>query len=160
MALQLLRIFRHSSARAFGVPRGAVFTGDLFAAGPGAVYGKLTGNVRINGSILIGKEAEITGIIEAATIVVLGKVTGDLFASKKILVKNGATVTGRLEAPVVTIAEEAVVETPAPATIAAPAEVSTPPPFQEEPPVITYADIRFTGIVSAAGRQENTQTWF
>src|SRR6056297_576605 len=73
-------------------------TGTIESSGSLQIDGKLDGEMHCSGDANIGKEANIKGNIDAASVIVGGTVNGNISAKDKIEMKSSAKVTGDIKA--------------------------------------------------------------
>jgi cytoskeletal protein CcmA (bactofilin family) len=71
-----------------------VITGELTAAGNVKTDGIIEGNVKINGDLIVGEDAQINGDISAVNLIVAGAVTGNISAKGQLSLKETASVKG------------------------------------------------------------------
>ncbi len=70
--------------------------GDLVSGGDLRIDGEVKGNIKTEGSILVGKEAKIYADIDAANAEISGLVEGNLTIAGKTVLNDTANVTGKL----------------------------------------------------------------
>jgi len=90
------------------IGKDAELLGDFTAAGSVRIDGKVTGNVTISGTLIIGAGGSIDGSVSAEAVVVGGEVTGDIIAPKKAELTSTAKVLGDITTGVIVIDENAV----------------------------------------------------
>ncbi len=91
--------------------------------------GRLKGDIRVDGLLLIGKTAEITGNLVAENISIAGKVTGNAYATEKIEINRTGELIGDIKSKSLVIEDGGVYK----GTV----EDGIKPPLQEEEPTIT-----------------------
>lgn len=67
--------------------------------------GKLKGDIRIDGLLLIGKGAEVTGNLVAESISIAGKVNGNAYATGKVEINPTGILTGDIKSKSLVIEE-------------------------------------------------------
>ena len=87
---------------------GGEFKGIINYQGTIRIDGRLEGEVRTTGTLLVGREATISAKIEAGRIICQGHVIGDMIAHEKAQLLAPAVVNGSVKAPILSI-EEGVV---------------------------------------------------
>lgn len=87
---------------------GMTVVGDLVTDGTLRVEGRIEGNVRVAGTVVIGKDGVVTGEIVAQDAVVSGTVDGSLTARSRIEVHASARVAGDLRARSMQLDEGAI----------------------------------------------------
>ncbi|MFH1980653.1 MAG: polymer-forming cytoskeletal protein [Pseudomonadota bacterium] len=88
----------------------AEFTGQLTDTGDLCINSRFNGDITTKGELTIGRDAQLTSTISAATAVVGGTVIGNLTATGRIEVLGTGKVFGNITAPAVTIHEGAVID--------------------------------------------------
>ncbi len=88
--------------------RGTEVKGDFAAAGSARIDGKIDGNVTINGALIVGAGASITGDVSANEILIGGEITGNVVAPEKAELTATAKVLGDITTKVIVIDEHAV----------------------------------------------------
>ena len=94
------------------------FIGDLETDGVVKIEGKVEGNVRARGQVLVARGGVVEGDIYTAEVVVSGEVRGRIFADDRIEVQPGAAIHGDITAPRFSVLEggniDGLVRTPKP----------------------------------------------
>lgn len=88
--------------RAF-VGRDVEFKGTISYSGTVRIDGSLEGEIRTDGTLLIGEDAVIHAKISAGTIVCKGKITGDVVATEGVKLHAPAVITGSVKTPVLSM---------------------------------------------------------
>ena len=83
--------------------------GNVHGDGDLEVLGRVSGDITVEGSVLIGSSGVVSGAVSAAVIRVSGKIEGKLDATETISIEPEAHVLGDMTTPRVSIAEGAVV---------------------------------------------------
>ena len=91
------------------IGQGTVVRGNVRGSGPLEIYGRVEGDVTVDGDVTLGDAAAVRGNVTGAQVTVGGAVQGDLRGSQAVLVESGARVVGDLLAPRIGIAEGALV---------------------------------------------------
>jgi len=86
-----------------------VVTGSVHGDGDLEVYGRVEGDITVEGNVLIASTAQVKGAVTASAIRVAGAVEGNLQASETVAIEPDARVLGDLSTPRVSIAEGAMV---------------------------------------------------
>ena len=79
--------------------KGSNFDGKLTFEGTVRIDGRFSGEIRTDGTLIIGESAEIEANIRAATVVVQGSVRGDVSATESLTIQSPARVQGNLTTP-------------------------------------------------------------
>ena len=90
--------------------KGSAFDGKLTFEGAVRIDGNFSGEIRTDGTLIVGQSAEVQAEITAATIVVEGLVRGDLNARDSIEIHASARVYGNLSSPSLEIQKGSVFE--------------------------------------------------
>lgn len=86
-----------------------VVTGSVHGDGDLEVYGRVDGDITVEGSVLIAATAQVKGAVTASAIRVAGAIEGNLQASDTVAIEPDARVLGDLTTPRISIAEGAIV---------------------------------------------------
>ncbi len=86
-----------------------VIRGNVHGQGSLEIYGRVQGDIRVDGDVVLGERSEIRGSVSGAQIRVSGMVEGDLRGAEAVLVEPGARVAGDMIAPRIGIANGALV---------------------------------------------------
>jgi cytoskeletal protein CcmA (bactofilin family) len=81
------------------VGTGVEFKGTISYSGTVRIDGSLEGEIRTDGTLLIGEEAVIQAKISAGKIVCKGKITGDVVAAEGVKLHVPAVITGSIKTP-------------------------------------------------------------
>jgi len=87
---------------------GTTFTGDICVTNSLRVDGKIIGNIKDAGSVIVGDKAEIKGNIKTNYIVIDGIVEGNIIANDGIELLSKAKVTGDITTTILSINEGAI----------------------------------------------------
>lgn len=83
--------------------RDSSFEGKLTFEGTVRIDGRFSGEIRTDGTLIVGDGAEVQADIQAARVVVQGRVRGDVLASESLAIHAPARVEGNLSTPNLTI---------------------------------------------------------
>ena len=81
------------------VGTGVEFKGTISYGGTVRIDGLLEGEIRTDGTLLIGEDAVIQAKISAGKIVCKGKITGDVVATQSMKLHVPAVITGSVKTP-------------------------------------------------------------
>ena len=81
--------------------RGFEFKGTLTFEGTVRIDGTVSGEIRSNGTIILGEHAAVEGDVSAGVIVSGGKITGNVMATEKVHLLPTAVLRGDVIAPLV-----------------------------------------------------------
>lgn len=87
---------------------GSEVNGDFSAEGSARIDGKVTGNVTIAGTLIVGVSASISGNLDAESVIIGGKVLGDVTVKEKAELTATAKVFGDITTKAIVIDENAV----------------------------------------------------
>lgn len=85
----------------------SVVHGDMLGRNNCLVLGKVIGNGRLEGSVIVGNGGLWRGTLEAENVMVAGEVEGDITARNQIEVLASARIEGRLTCATIAIASGA-----------------------------------------------------
>lgn len=89
---------------------GTTYQGRLNFQGSVRIDGNFTGEIASEGTLVIGKDANVQGQMDVGQLVLSGRVQGEVQAAKKVVLHKTAVFVGRLTTPSLVIEEGAVVE--------------------------------------------------
>jgi len=89
---------------------GAKYEGRLEFQGIVRIDGEFSGEIRSEGSLIVGKDAVVTGVVAVGQFACSGKVEGSVRASKKAVLHKTADYKGDITAPSLVIEEGAKLE--------------------------------------------------
>lgn len=89
---------------------GTNYHGKLHFQGSVRIDGNFSGEVESDGTLVIGKEANVEGTLHVGELVLSGKLTGEVRASRKVVLNKSADMQGNLRAPVLVVEEGAVLD--------------------------------------------------
>ena len=84
------------------------FEGQLTFQGTIRIDGSYTGDITVDGTLIVGPSGRVKAEISASNMIISGEVTGNMTAETNIEVHASGKVYGNLIAPTVTIHESAV----------------------------------------------------
>ena len=79
------------------IAKGTVITGDIVSEGDFRVEGRVEGNLKTPGKVVIGRTGEVDGNLESANADIEGHFTGKLKLSDTLTLKSTAYVEGEVE---------------------------------------------------------------
>ncbi len=89
---------------------GTSYQGKLDFQGSVRIDGNFKGEVSSQGTLVIGKDANVQGTVNVGQLIISGKLEGEIVAKEKIVLHKTANIVGSLNTPVLVIEEGAVVE--------------------------------------------------
>ena len=90
------------------IGKGSRIKGDLHVQNSLRVDGKISGNVEISGTVVVGKEGQVEGEMKAKHVLLAGVVRGNVQAKGKVYLESTASVFGDIEASRLVVDEGAV----------------------------------------------------
>ena len=97
----------HAKGASAFVGKGGKFKGVMTYSGTVRIDGQMEGEIKTDGTLLIGAEAVISANISAGTIICSGKITGDVKAVERIKLHSPAVLTGSVDTPAMSMEEGA-----------------------------------------------------
>lgn len=85
-----------------------VVDGDIRVKHSLRIDGTVRGNIQTTDTVIIGKEGEIEGKVQAKHVLLAGRVAGNIHAQGKMFLESTATVLGDLKAAQLVVDEGAV----------------------------------------------------
>jgi len=101
-----LKIVENSDVNTL-IGEGCVFEGNLNLTTATRIDGKVKGNIKSEGMLIIGESGSVEGDIDCSEILIFGNVRGNVDANK-IELKRGASLSGDIRVDVLVIEEGAV----------------------------------------------------
>ena len=89
---------------------GTDYQGKLNFQGAVRIDGNFNGEVESEGTLVVGKEANVEGVLRVGQLVLSGRVNGEVYASEKAVLHKTANLQGNLVTPVLVVEEGAVLE--------------------------------------------------
>jgi cytoskeletal protein CcmA (bactofilin family) len=108
--LFLYFLYRTFGKNTFLLPGQLEVNGSIEATASGQIEGRIRGDVRTTGKLVIGKNAHVMGNVYAADLVSYGKIYGDVFIDNKATFIGRAYVKGDVTAMTLDIEENAVID--------------------------------------------------
>lgn len=89
---------------------GTNYSGKLNFQGAVRIDGSFNGEVESEGTLVIGKEAQVEGQIKVGQLILSGRLRGEVQATSKVVLHKTADLQGNLKTPTLVIEEGAVLE--------------------------------------------------
>jgi cytoskeletal protein CcmA (bactofilin family) len=89
---------------------GTSYQGKLNFQGSVRIDGTFQGEVSSEGTLVIGREAEVEGQIDVGQLVLSGRVQGEVRAKERVALHKTANMVGSLQTPVLVVEEGAIIE--------------------------------------------------
>ena len=90
------------------VPREGYFEGQVALVGETRIEGAVRGTIRGSGTLILGPQGRIEGMIECDALVSQGEIVGPIVARGRVELSGGAHFEGDLHSPVARVAEDVV----------------------------------------------------
>lgn len=87
-----------------------VYEGRLTFKGTVRVEGKFTGDIASEGTLNVGKEALVTGLINVGELLVAGHVSGEINAARRIVVYPTGVLEGTISTPSLVAEEGGIID--------------------------------------------------
>ena len=89
---------------------GTNYHGKLHFQGAVRIDGNFQGEVVSDGTLVIGQEAMVEGVIKVGQLVLSGNIQGEVEAKNKVVLHKTAHLQGNIRTPVLVVEEGAVLE--------------------------------------------------
>ncbi|MBU4244608.1 MAG: polymer-forming cytoskeletal protein, partial [Proteobacteria bacterium] len=89
---------------------GTNYQGKLNFQGAVRIDGNFHGEVVSDGTLVVGQEAVVEGLIQVGQLVLSGKILGEVEARDKVVLHKTANLQGNIRTPVLVVEEGAVLE--------------------------------------------------
>ena len=89
---------------------GTTYQGKLDFQGSVRIDGTFKGEVTSQGTLVVGKDATVEGMVEVGQLIISGKLSGEVRAKEKAVLHKTANIVGRVQTPVLVMEEGAVLE--------------------------------------------------
>lgn len=90
------------------IGKDTVINGDFTAKGSVRLDGRIEGDVKVSGTLILGTFGKVNGFVEAAVAIIGGEVYGDIDATEKVEITSTAKVIGNLKTNIIVIDEKAI----------------------------------------------------
>ncbi len=89
---------------------GTIYNGKLSFVGSVRIDGQFTGEIKSEGTLVLGKEAKVEGTINVCNLVLSGSLHGDVVVTGKTILHKTANLTGNLVTRSLIIEEGAMLQ--------------------------------------------------
>ena len=89
---------------------GTIYNGQLSFVGSVRIDGQFTGEIKSEGTLILGKEAKVEGLINVCNLVLSGKLHGNVVVTGKTILHKTANLTGELMTRSLIIEEGALLQ--------------------------------------------------
>lgn len=87
-----------------------VYEGKLTFKGTVRIEGKFTGDIISEGTLNIGKDAQVSGNLAVGELLLSGHFNGDVFAKKRAVIYSTGVLEGNMQTPSLLTEEGAIIE--------------------------------------------------
>lgn len=78
---------------------GTVYEGKLTFQGGVRVDGKFSGEMQSDGTLIVGKDANVDGTLHVGELLLSGHFVGDVFAKRRVVIHKGGNLEGSVYSP-------------------------------------------------------------
>lgn len=89
---------------------GTVYEGKLTFQGAVRVDGTFSGEISSDGSLIVGKDANIDGTLRVGELLLSGKFTGEVQAGRRVVIHKAGQLEGFVTTPALIMEEGAVLQ--------------------------------------------------
>ncbi len=89
---------------------GTVYEGKLSFKGSVRIDGTFTGEIASEGTLIVGKDALITGEVRVGELMLTGKIIGDIHAKGAVMIYKGGNAEGVVHTPTLVMEEGARIQ--------------------------------------------------
>lgn len=89
---------------------GTTYQGKLDFQGSVRIDGNFKGEASSKGTLVIGKDAHVEGVISVGQLIVSGRLEGEIVVKEKVVLHKTANLVGSISTPVLVMEEGAVLE--------------------------------------------------
>lgn len=86
------------------------YNGKLSFAGSVRIDGEFNGEITSGGTLILGKDARVSGNINVAQLILSGKIDGDIVVEKQTTMHKTALLTGTIVTPILVMEEGATLQ--------------------------------------------------
>lgn len=87
-----------------------LYNGKLSFAGSVRIDGEFIGEINSEGTLILGKDARVSGQINVAQLILSGRIDGDIVVTKQTTMHKTAFLTGNIVTPVLVMEEGATLQ--------------------------------------------------
>ncbi len=84
---------------------GTVYEGKLSFKGSVRIDGTFTGEINSEGTLIIGKDALVTGQVRVGELMLTGRLVGDVHAGRAVMIYRGGNAEGTVNTPTLVMEE-------------------------------------------------------
>lgn len=89
---------------------GTTYQGHLHFAGAVRVDGQFTGEINSEGTLILGKDAQVNAKVDVGQLILSGQISGEIRVAKRTTLHKTAKLIGNLHTPVLIMEEGAVIQ--------------------------------------------------
>lgn len=87
-----------------------IYEGKLSFKGTVRIEGKFIGDIISDGTLNVGKDAQVRGTIAVGELLLSGHLNGDVFAKRRVVVYSSGVFEGKLQTPSLLTEEGGIIE--------------------------------------------------
>lgn len=87
-----------------------IYEGKLSFKGTVRIEGKFTGDILSDGTLNVGKDAQVRGTIAVGELLLSGHFTGEVMAKRRVVLYSSGVFEGNLQTPSLLTEEGAIIE--------------------------------------------------
>lgn len=87
-----------------------LYNGQLSFAGSVRIDGEFTGEINSEGTLILGKDARVSGQIRVGQLILSGRIDGEIAVSKQTTMHKTAFLTGNIVTPILIMEEGATLQ--------------------------------------------------
>ena len=87
-----------------------VYEGKLHFKGTVRIEGKYNGEIVSEGTLNVGKDAQVTGTLDVGELLLSGRFSGEITARRRVVVYGSGVLEGRVQTPVLLTEEGGIIE--------------------------------------------------
>jgi cytoskeletal protein CcmA (bactofilin family) len=89
---------------------GTAYQGQLSFLGTVRIDGEYKGEIKSEGTLILGKEANVQGKIQVSQLILSGNIEGEIIVGKKTVMHKTARLTGNIITPILAMEEGAALQ--------------------------------------------------
>lgn len=89
---------------------GTTYQGRLHFSGAVRVDGQFTGEITSEGTLILGKDAQVSAKVNVGQLILSGQLCGEIHVSKRTILHKSAKMIGNLHTPILIMEEGAIIQ--------------------------------------------------
>ncbi len=98
---------RHDEITAF-LGAGTQYNGQFNFQGIVRIDGGVNGNIDSDGTLVLGEEGMVEGLVKVKKLISNGRIIGDVVATDRIILNKNSSLKGNIRAPIIVIEDGAI----------------------------------------------------